>query len=333
MNEIILQTNNLSKTFSSGRGKKHPFSPHKGSGDVEAVKDVSLEVKQGEIFGFLGPNGAGKSTTLNILTTLIAPTDGKATVVGFDLLKNPQKVRKQIGYVSQAGGADTFSNAFENLLLQARLYGISKPDASRKATELVERFQMSDFAKREARTYSGGQKRRLELALGIVHNPKLVFLDEPTTGLDPQSRAYFWEEIKRLKKDGMTVFLTTHYLEEADNLCDRVAIIDHGTIVALDTPLQLKREIGGESITVDFVNDNDTERAKAILGSMSFIKKIYRQENKLYLFAESGESLIAEVLRIIDKENISIQTIGLSRPSLDDVFLQKTGRSLREGKN
>jgi ABC-2 type transport system ATP-binding protein len=325
MSETILQTSGLSKTFLAGKGKKKK--------DVEAVKDVSLEVKEGEIFGFLGPNGAGKSTTLNILTTLLAPTSGKAMVAGFDLLRYPQKVREQIGYVSQAGGADTFSNAFENLLLQARLYGIAKSQAAKIATELIERFQMGEFATRETRSYSGGQKRRLELALGIVHQPKLVFLDEPTTGLDPQSRAYFWEEIKRLKSDGMTIFLTTHYLEEADNLCDRVAIIDHGTIVALDTPSQLKRQIGAESITVDFANGKDTEQANILFDSLPFIQKIYRQENKLFLFVENGESRIAEVLRILDKATLSILTIGLSRPSLDDVFLQKTGRSLREGKN
>jgi len=325
MSESILQTSNLSKTFLSGKGKKKK--------DVEAVKDVDLEVKEGEIFGFLGPNGAGKSTTLNILTTLLAPTSGKAMVAGFDLLRHPQKVREQIGYVSQAGGADTFSNAFENLLLQARLYGIAKSQAAQIAKELIERFQMGEFATRETRSYSGGQKRRLELALGIVHKPKLVFLDEPTTGLDPQSRAYFWEEIKHLKKDGMTIFLTTHYLEEADNLCDRVAIIDHGTIVALDTPMQLKRQIGAESITVDFANGKETDQANTLFDSLPFIQKIYRQENKLFLFVENGESRLAEVLRILDKAAISIQTIGLSRPSLDDVFLQKTGRSLREGKN
>ena len=325
MSETILKTDNLSKTFSSGKGKKKK--------DVEAVKSVSLEVRKGEIFGFLGPNGAGKTTTLNMLTTLLAPTSGKAVVAGFDLLQNPKKVREQIGYVSQAGGADTFANAFDNLILQARLYGIPKAAAIEKAKELVVRFQMTDFAEREASTYSGGQKRRLELALGIVHQPKLVFLDEPTTGLDPQSRAYFWEEIRRLKEDGMTIFLTTHYLEEADNLCDRIAIIDHGVIVALDTPLQLKRETGGESIAVDFANEKDTESAKVVLGAMPFIQKIFVQDNKLFLFVQNGESLIAEVLRILDKESISILTIGFSRPSLDDVFLQKTGRSLREEKN
>ena len=324
MSDTILQTKNLSKTFSSGRGKKKK--------DVEAVKGVDLEVKQGEIFGFLGPNGAGKSTTLNILTTLLAPSNGAATVAGYDLLREPKKVREQIGYVSQAGGADTACNAFENLLLQARLYGISKVQAQQKAKELVERFQMTEFAQREASTYSGGQKRRLELAIGIVHQPKLVFLDEPTTGLDPQSRAYFWGEIARLKKEGMTIFLTTHYLEEADNLCDRVAIIDHGIIVALDSPLQLKREIGGETIAVDFLNEKDREQAKTLFGNLKAVQKIFPQDNKLHLVVQDGESLIAEVLRMLDKEHISIQTIGLSRPSLDDVFLQKTGRSLREEK-
>lgn len=325
MSETILKTKGLSKTFKAGKGKK--------AKEVEAVKGVDLEVQRGEIFGFLGPNGAGKSTTLNMLTTLSRPTNGEAKVAGFDLLKHPQKVRERIGYVSQAGGADTFANAFENLVLQARLYGIAKPDAVKKAEALIERFQMSDFATREATTYSGGQKRRLELALGIVHQPEMVFLDEPTTGLDPQSRAYFWGEIKRLKTEGMTVFLTTHYLEEADNLCDRIAIIDYGKIVALGTPLQLKRESGGESIIVDIANDNGMEKAKSELGNLPFVQKVFTQDNKVFLYVQDGESHIAEVLRVLDKENISIQTIGLSRPSLDDVFLQKTGRSLREEKN
>jgi ABC-2 type transport system ATP-binding protein len=325
MTEPILLTHNLSKTFTTGRGKKQKT--------VEAVKGVDLEVKEGEIFGFLGPNGAGKSTTLNMLTTLLTPTSGEARVAGFDLMKEASKVRKQIGYVSQAGGADTFSNAADNLILQARLYGIPRARAQERALELTRRFQMSEFADRGAATYSGGQKRRLELALGIVHNPRLVFLDEPTTGLDPQSRAYFWGEIAGLKKEGMTIFLTTHYLEEADNLCDRVAIIDHGTVVALGSPLQLKREIGGETINIDLRNEQDREKANTLFSSWGAVQKIYPQDNKLSLLVKDGESLIAEALRMLDKEQLSIQTIGLSRPSLDDVFLQKTGRSLREDKN
>jgi ABC-2 type transport system ATP-binding protein len=322
MSAIILRTSRLTKTYLSGRGKAQKT--------VEAVKGVDLEVHQGEIFGFLGPNGAGKSTTLKMLTTLLAPTAGDATIVGHDLRQHPQKVRACIGYVSQAGGTDTFSNAYENLILQARLYGVSQAVAAAQAQDLVTRFQMSEFATRTAKSYSGGQKRRLDLALGIVHRPTIVFLDEPTTGLDPQSRAYFWEEIMRLKQDGMTIFLTTHYLEEADNLCDRVAIIDHGEIVALDTTEALKRQTGGESITVGFNHEALAEQAKVRLGDVTFIQKIIHQDFKLHLYVQDGGAMLAEVLRILDKEGIAVQTIGLSRPSLDDVFLQQTGRSLRE---
>jgi ABC-2 type transport system ATP-binding protein len=323
MNDVILRTNKLTRTFHSGRGKQQKV--------VEAVKGVDLEVHKGEIFGFLGPNGAGKSTTLKMLTTLLAPTSGDAQLVGFDLRKDPQMVRERTGYVSQAGGADVSCNVFENLVLQARLYGIDNAQAVKKANELVERFRMTEFATRTARSFSGGQKRRLDLALGIVHTPPLVFLDEPTTGLDPQSRAYFWEEIVRLKNDGMTIFLTTHYLEEADNLCDRVAIIDHGQIVALDTTDQLKKQTGGETIALGFARETIAEQAKKALGTLSFIQKIIQQDSKLHLFVHDGGATLPEVLRHLDKENIAAQTIGLSKPSLDDVFLQKTGRSLREG--
>ncbi len=325
MNEIILRTAKLTKTYTSGRGKAQKT--------VEAVKRVDLDVYRGEIFGFLGPNGAGKSTTLKMLTTLLAPTAGDAIVVGHDLLKHPQKVRECIGYVSQAGGTDTFANAYENMILQARLYGISHAKAAAKATDLVGRFQMTEFADRTAKSYSGGQKRRLDLALGIVHQPTIVFLDEPTTGLDPQSRAYFWEEIVRLKQDGMTIFLTTHYLEEADNLCDRVAIIDHGEIVALDTTEALKKQTGGESITIGFNHESIAEQARVLLGDASFVQKIIHQDFKLHIFVQDGGALIAEVLRLLDKAAIPVQTIGLSRPSLDDVFLQQTGRSLRDTGN
>lgn len=319
---VILRTTKLTKTFISGRGKAQKT--------VEAVKGVDLEVRRGEIFGFLGPNGAGKSTTLKMLTTLLAPSSGEAMIVGHDLLRDPQKVRENIGYVSQAGGTDTYSNVYENLTLQARLYGLSATDATRHARDLAERFQMTEFASRPAKSYSGGQKRRLDLALGIVHKPTLVFLDEPTTGLDPQSRAYFWEEIVRLKNEGMTIFLTTHYLEEADNLCDRVAIIDHGKIVAVDTTEALKRQTGGECITVGFNHESHAEQALALLGGREFIQKTILQDFKLHLYVADGGALLAEVLRILDKEGIAVQTIALARPSLDDVFLQQTGRSLRD---
>lgn len=320
---IILQTKQLRKTFVTKKGKS--------KNTVEAVKGIDLVVKKGEIFGFLGPNGAGKTTSLKMLTTLLSPTSGEAKVVGFDLLKEPQKIRKHIGYVSQAGGADTSMNALENLILQARLYGVSDEMAKKRAEELVEQFEMKEFATRIASSYSGGQRRRLDLALGVAHKPQIVFLDEPTTGLDPQSRAHFWEEIRNINKDGTTIFVTTHYLDEADNLCDNLAIVDHGIIVAKGTPAQLKKSIGSESIIIGMENIKDLEKAQKLLTSQSFIQKTYTENTKLVVMVHEGEKVIADLLRLLDKNKLTIQTIELAKPSLDDVFLQKTGRSLREG--
>ncbi len=317
----ILITKNLQKTFFMKKGKD----------DVRAVKGVSLEVQKGQIFGFLGPNGAGKTTTLQMLTTVLAPTSGQATVVGFDLLKDPKKIRQHIGYVSQAGGADGMTDALQNLILQARLYGASKSEAEKRAKELIEQFEISEFATRKVISYSGGQRRRLDLALGVAHKPQLIFLDEPTTGLDPQSRAHFWDEIRKIRDDGVTIFLTTHYLDEADNLCDYLAIIDNGTVVAEGTPKHLKDQIGGESIVIGIENSKDLEKGKELLVKEKFVNKIYTNENKLYVYVKEGEKLLADVLRLMDNKKVSFQTIGLSKPSLDDVFLQKTGRSLREG--
>jgi ABC-2 type transport system ATP-binding protein len=288
-------------------------------------------VEKGGIFGFLGPNGAGKTTTLQMLTTLLAPTSGEATVVGFDLIKNPEKIRKHIGYVSQAGGADRSTNAIENLIMQARLYGATKEHAEKRAKELIDQFEISEFATRKVTSYSGGQRRRLDLALGVVHNPQLIFLDEPTTGLDPQSRAHFWDEIRKISSAGVTIFLTTHYLDEADNLCDHLAIVDHGTIVADGTPQDLKRQIGGESIIIGIENEKELVKGKELIAKEKFANKLYTNENKLYVYVKEGEKVLADVLRFLDKNKVAFQTIELSKPSLDDVFLQKTGRSLREG--
>lgn len=319
---VILTTKNLRKTFTAKKGKDN----------VEAVKDVTLEVQRGQIFGFLGPNGAGKTTTLQMLTTLLTPTSGEAVVVGYDLLQHPQKIRENIGYVSQEGGADSSANAIENLVLQARLYGATKQTAEKRTAELIEQFQLSEFAGRRVTSYSGGQKRRLDLALGIIHKPDLLFLDEPTTGLDPQSRAHFWGEIKRIKKDGTTIFLTTHYLDEADNLCDELAIIDHGTIVTKGIPDKLKRETKGESIVIGMKDEKKLSAAKSLFEKQTYVNKLLVHDNKLYLYVKDGETLLADVLRHLDKQRLSPQTIELSKPSLDDVFLQQTGRSLREGK-
>jgi ABC-2 type transport system ATP-binding protein len=320
-NDLILQTKNLRKTYITKKGKE----------TVEAVKGIDLSVSKGQIFGFLGPNGAGKTTTLQMLTTLLAPTSGEAMVVGFDLLKNPENIREYIGYVSQAGGSDTSTNAIENLMLQAQLYGASKATAGIRAKALIEQFEISEFATRKVTSYSGGQKRRLDLALGVVHKPQLIFLDEPTTGLDPQSRAHFWTEIRKIRDDGVTIFVTTHYLEEADNLCDYLAIVDHGAIVAEGTPEHLKRQIGGDSIIIGIENDKNLEKGKELLAKQKFANKIYANENKLHVVVKDGEKLLADVLRFLDSNRVAFQTIELSKPSLDDVFLQKTGRSLREG--
>lgn len=318
--DFILQTKNLRKTYLTKKGKE----------TVEAVKGVNLHVEKGQIFGFLGPNGAGKTTTLQMLTTLLSPTSGEAEVVGYDLLKQPEKIREHIGYVSQSGGSDTSTNAIENLIMQARLYGISKTQAEKRAKELIKQFEIGEFATRKVISYSGGQKRRVDLALGVVHKPQLIFLDEPTTGLDPQSRAHFWNEIRKIRDEGVTIFLTTHYLDEADNLCDYLAIVDHGTIVAEGTTEGLKRQIGGDSIIIGIENEKALEKGKELLNKQKFVNKIYVNEKKLHVVVKDGEKLLADVLRFLDSNKVAFQTIELSKPSLDDVFLQKTGRSLRE---
>jgi ABC-2 type transport system ATP-binding protein len=322
----IVQMNGLAKTYATHRGRGQAAA-------VEAVKGVDLTIETGEIFGFLGPNGAGKTTALRMLTTLLAPTAGKAKVVGFDLHSQPKQIRECIGYVSQAGGTDTSATAWENLILQARLYGISKDAALQRARDLIERLEMGDFAERSAMTYSGGQRRRLDLALGMVHKPPLLFLDEPTLGLDPQSRAYFWEEIQRLRAEGTTIFLTTHYMDEADKLCDRVSIIDHGWIVAEGTPDQLKKEIHGDSIQLGFADDQQLSAGRRVLGDQPFVTQNMVIDGKLHLYVEHGEQDLPAIIRLLDARQVAVTTIEFARPSLDDVFLQKTGRSLRDNQS
>src|SRR5919112_6409465 len=239
----MIETRDLRKSFTSRQRREKKV--------VEAVRGVDLDVAEGEIFGFLGPNGAGKTTTLRMLATLLEPDGGSAVIAGADLRRSPGEVRRRIGYVAQGGSTWDDSTAREELVHQARLYGIGKADATARAARVLEAFQLSEYADRKCKTYSGGQRRRVDIALGIVHEPKLVFLDEPTTGLDPQSRAHMWDEVRRLRAEGMTVFITTHYLDEADALCDRVAIIDNGQIVAEGTPDELKREISGDVVTVE----------------------------------------------------------------------------------
>lgn len=241
--QSIISIHNLTKTFGTG------------SSTVTAVKGIDLEVYAGEIFGFLGTNGAGKTTTMRMLTTLLKPTSGIAVVAGYDLHTQGELIRKKIGYVSQAGGLERSSTARENLILQGKCYGLKQAEAEKRAQELIISLNLEEFADRLVDTYSGGQRRRADIALGLVHKPQLLFLDEPTIGLDPQSRAHVWEEMKKLRAAGTAIFFTTHYLDEADMLCDRIAIVDHGRIVALGTPQELKNSLRPEdsSVTLDHV--------------------------------------------------------------------------------
>jgi ABC-2 type transport system ATP-binding protein len=295
---------------------------------VEAVTGVDMTVKTGEIFGFLGPNGAGKTTTLRMLTTLLPPSGGTATVAGFDVLKQQDKVRDRIGYVGQAGGSDREIMGRTELVFQGRLYGMSSSAAKKRAAELIEMLELEACADRKVSTYSGGQKRRLDIGLGLVHNPQLLFLDEPTTGLDPQSRARVWDEVRRMHDRGTTVFLTTHYLDEADALCDRIAIIDHGKIVAEGTSEELKREVAGDLVTVSVTGNQQS--AVELLKAQDFVREVSTEDGLVRLYVDQGESAMPAILRLLDSAGLHLVTIGLQRPSLDDVFLRKTGRSLRE---
>ncbi len=325
MNDAIIETKSLRKTFKSRQGKGGKMRI------VEAVKDIDLSVRAGEIFGFLGPNGAGKSTTLRMLTTLIQPSAGQARVVGYDLLKNASQVRRHIGYVSQAGGADNTATGRENLLLQARLYRMSRSEAIERTNELLISLELESFADRLVKTYSGGQRRRLDVALGVINNPSLLFLDEPTSGLDPQSRAHLWDEVRKLRDQGTTVFLTTHYLEEADVLADRLAIMDDGRIVAEGTPDELKRLIAGDVITLGLETQNGHYlKIQNILQGQSFVREIHKGDDEVQLYVERGEENLAEIIRLMDGAGQRLRKVALTRPSLDDVFLRKTGRSLRD---
>jgi ABC-2 type transport system ATP-binding protein len=317
----MIETRGLRKSFTSRQGREKKI--------VEAVRGVDLQVAEGEIFGFLGPNGAGKTTTLRMLATLIQPDGGDATIAGADLLNNPGEVRRLIGYVAQGGSTWDESTAREELVLQARLYGIGRASAAQRAARVLEAFQLSEYADRRCKTYSGGQRRRVDIALGIIHEPRVVFLDEPTSGLDPQSRAHMWDEIRRLRDEGMTVFITTHYLDEADALCDRISIMDNGEIVASGTPASLKREISGDVVRVELAAAAVAQAAE-LLDTAPYVNKLETHDDGVRLYVDEGAIAIPLILRALDAGGVPLGSIELTRPSLDDVFLTKTGRSLRE---
>jgi ABC-2 type transport system ATP-binding protein len=299
-----------------------------GKQSVEAVRGVDLAVTDREIFGLLGPNGAGKTTLMRILTTLLKPDGGQASIAGVDLLRSPHLVRHRIGFVAQGQWTWSSLTAREELIMQARLYGMSKAEAQRRAGKVIEAFGMTGFADRVCRTYSGGQRRRVDIALGIVHSPSVVFFDEPTTGLDPQSRAHLWEEVRRLRAEGTTVFITTHYLEEADALCDRIAIIDHGRVVALGTPEELKRGIAGDLVTLGI--DGDVQKARELLSREIGVRQADADGQVLRLVVAQGAATAPHLLRVLYDAGIALTRIEVHQPSLDDVFLTKTGRSLRD---
>ncbi len=294
--------------------------------DVRAVDGIDLRIEPGQIYGFLGPNGAGKSTTVHMLTTLLPPTSGRATVAGFDVVREGAKVRASIGAALQEAALDPFLTGREHLRLQASLHGIKGDARKRLQAALLDRVGLTNAADRKVRTYSGGMKRRLDLALALIHDPSILFLDEPTTGLDPQSRNALWEEVGRLARDeGVTVFLTTQYLEEADVLADRVGIIDQGKIVAEGTPAQLKAEIGRPTVEVVPEEHDDLGRLRNLLGRFGA-----ETASRPGAFAVqlNGHGDLPAVIRALDAENVRAAEINLHQPTLDDVFLAKTGRTL-----
>ena len=312
----IITVNNLVEVYSDG---------------TKAVDDISFNVKEGEFFGFLGPNGAGKSTTIKILTTLLRKTSGSAIVAGHDLDKEPKEIRKLIGVQSQETAVDGDLTGKENLMLQGHFQQLPGPELKQRVNELLKLVELEDAADKRARNYSGGMKKRLDLATALVHRPKLLFLDEPTTGLDPQSRAAIWAYLEKLnKEEGTTIFLTTQYMEEADRLCRQLSIIDFGKIVASGSPAELKRQVGADSIKLSLENcAKDKPNAKDILSSLEGVTNVIDSEECLTVYAKNAGLIVADIVRAFDTSDIRLSSVSFSSPTLDDIFLQHTGRRIR----
>ncbi|THA67561.1 ATP-binding cassette domain-containing protein [Streptomyces sp. A0958] len=300
-------------------------------GDVTALRGMDLTVASGTVFGLLGPNGAGKSTTVKILTTLARPDSGTASVAGHDALRHPDRVRRAIGVVAQKSGADPVATGRENLLLQGRLYGMRGAAVQRRADELLERFALADAGKRQVKGYSGGMQRRLDVALGLVHRPDVLFLDEPTTGLDPESRTAMWEEISRLAgEEGLTIVLTTHYLEEADRLAERIAIVDRGRVVVEGTPDELKGELRGDAVHVELRAEAGREAVTAALTGLPGVYEVLADGRRVSVRAEDGAAAVPALLAALERAGAAVAAATVARPSLDDVYLRYAGRRFQE---
>jgi ABC-2 type transport system ATP-binding protein len=298
------------------------------NGSLVAVDHIDFNVRSGEIFGFLGPNGAGKTTTINMLITVLKPTEGKAEILGYDLAKQNNEVRYSIGVVPQEYTADEDLTGYENILLCADLYGISRNVSKKRAEGLLQLVELTDFKNKKVQTYSGGMRRRLELACGLINRPKVLFLDEPTLGLDVQTRAATWNYIKMLKKEfGMTLFMTTHYLEEADALCDRIAIIDHGKIIVVGTPTELKDSLGGDIITVAIKEDVDITE---LVAKINHVKEVKKENGSYMIKSENGEITAPLIIEALRKKGHVVTRLSLTKPTLNEVYLQYTGRSMRD---
>ena len=301
-------------------------------GGVRAVDGITFVVDEGEIFGFLGPNGAGKTTTIRVIVTLLEPTSGEVTVDGLVVTDEPEEVRKRIGYAAQFIAVDDDLTARENLVLQGRLHGIERKEAQRRSTELLEILQLTEAADRRARTFSGGMRRRLDLGQALVHDPRLLVLDEPTTGLDPQNRRGVWEYLRKLNQRGVTIFLTTQYMEEADALAGRLAIIDEGVIAVEGTPDSLKDDLGGDAITITLPEGSSpeiVERTVGLLAPFSDAGTARSYDGAVRVFTADAASRLADVVRTLDGAGVGVARLELSEPTLDDVFLRHTGNRMR----
>jgi ABC-2 type transport system ATP-binding protein len=313
MSEEIIKAEGLTKIF---------------NGHLVAVDHVNFEIKKGEIYGFLGPNGAGKTTTINMLITVLKPTEGKASVLGFDVKKQNNDVRNVIGVVPQEYTADEDLTGIENILLCADMYGIPRKVAKERALDLLKLVELTDFKDKRVQTFSGGMRRRLELACGLINRPQILFLDEPTLGLDVQTRTATWEYIRKLKMQyGMTLFMTTHYLEEADSLCDRVAIIDHGKIVVVGTPEDLKHSLGGDIITIGIKEDADVS---ALISKVENVKDVKKENGAYRIKAEYGEVTAPFIIETLRKKGYTVSKLSLTEPTLNEVYLEYTGKSMRD---